>query len=108
MSPIPSTSSSSGSNANSSSSIVNSASVATDQNMFLQLLVAQLQNQDPLNPVDGSQFVTQLAQMQQLEASVNMGQDISQIRTDADQFLTDYTGAAASNSTGTSSTNQTS
>jgi flagellar basal-body rod modification protein FlgD len=55
--------------------------------MFLQLLVAQLQNQDPLNPTDSTQFVTQLAQFQQLEQSVNTGQDITAIRTDLDQLL---------------------
>jgi flagellar basal-body rod modification protein FlgD len=32
------------------------------QNQFLQLLVAQIQGQDPLNPMDGTQFVSQLAQ----------------------------------------------
>ncbi len=51
-----------------------------DKNMFLQLLVAQLRNQDPLNPSDSSQFVGQLAQFQQLENSLNMGQDIAAIR----------------------------
>jgi flagellar basal-body rod modification protein FlgD len=55
--------------------------------MFLQLLVAQLKNQDPLNPTDSTQFVTQLAQFQQLEQSVNTGQDITAIRTDLDQLL---------------------
>src|ERR1700733_12714246 len=35
-------------------------------NMFLQLLVAQLQNQDPLDPQDPSQFVGQLAQFSEL------------------------------------------
>jgi flagellar basal-body rod modification protein FlgD len=35
-------------------------------NMFLQLLVAQLQNQDPLDPLDPSQFVGQLAQFSEL------------------------------------------
>ena len=35
---------------------------------FLQLLVAQLQNQDPMQPMDGMQFVTQLAQFSQLES----------------------------------------
>jgi len=58
-----------------------------DKNMFLQLLVAQLQNQDPLNPSDGTQFVSQLAQFQQLEQSINSGQDITAIRTDLDQLV---------------------
>lgn len=56
------------------------------KNMFLQLLVAQLQHQDPLNPTDGTQFLTQLAQFQQMEQSVNMGQDIATIRQDMDQL----------------------
>ncbi len=57
-----------------------------DKNMFLQLLVAQLQNQDPLNPTDSMQFVQQLATFQQLEQSVNTGQDVSAIRADLDQL----------------------
>ena len=57
---------------------------SVDKTMFLQLLVAQLRNQDPLNPTDGTQFVGQLAQFQQLEESVNMGQDISAMRQDLD------------------------
>ncbi len=34
---------------------------------FLQLLVAQLQNQDPMNPMDNTTYVTQLAQFSSLE-----------------------------------------
>src|SRR5258708_32842592 len=65
-----------------------------DKNMFLQLLVAQLRNQDPLNPKDGTQFVAQLAQFQQMEQSVNMGQDISAIRKDLDKLALPGTNAA--------------
>jgi flagellar basal-body rod modification protein FlgD len=64
--------------------------------MFLQLLVAQLQNQDPLNPTDSSTFVTQLAQFEQLETSINTGQDISAIRSDADTILAGLTGTNSS------------
>ncbi len=56
------------------------------KNMFLQLLVAQIKNQDPLNPSDGAQFLTQLAQFQTLENGVNMGQDIAAIRADIDKL----------------------
>jgi len=35
--------------------------------LFLQLLVAQIKNQDPLNPVDSMQFVSQLTQFSELE-----------------------------------------
>jgi flagellar basal-body rod modification protein FlgD len=70
------------------------------ENMFLQLLVAQLQNQDPSNPADSTQFVTQLAQFQTMEQSLNQGQDISAIRSDLDQIVSSMTsgnnsGAAA-------------
>lgn len=35
---------------------------------FFQLLVAQLQNQDPLQPMDNTQFITQMAQFSSLES----------------------------------------
>ena len=57
------------------------------KNMFLQLLVSQIKNQDPLNPTDGVQFLTQLAQFQQLEQSMNSGQDLTAIRSDLDQLV---------------------
>jgi flagellar basal-body rod modification protein FlgD len=107
MSPIPSTNSTTiAATAANATGAVTSSSVEVDKNMFLQLLVAQLQNQDPMNPTDSSTFVTQLAQFQQLESTVNMGQDVSQIRSDADQFLADYTAGTATGAAGTD-TNQT-
>jgi flagellar basal-body rod modification protein FlgD len=39
---------------------------------FLKMLVAQLQNQDPLNPLDGADFTAQLAQFSSLEQLSNM------------------------------------
>lgn len=42
-----------------------------DYNNFLQLLVAQLQNQDPTNPSDPTQFVSQLASFSAVEQQVN-------------------------------------
>jgi flagellar basal-body rod modification protein FlgD len=64
-----------------------SGSNAITKNMFLQLMVAQLKNQDPLNPADGTQFMTQLAQFQQLEQGMNTGQDITAIRQDLDALV---------------------
>ncbi len=61
-------------------SAATSGSDLVDQNMFLKLLVAQLQHQDPLNPADGLQFVTQLAQFTTLEQSTQMRSDISTIK----------------------------
>jgi len=41
------------------------------KNDFLNLLVTQLKNQDPLKPMDSSSFVAELAQFSQLEQSAN-------------------------------------
>src|SRR5262245_41585534 len=49
------------------------SSKAQDQkNQFLQLLVAQLKGQNPLDPLDGTQFVTQLAQFSSVEELTNI------------------------------------
>jgi len=50
-----------------------------NEQTFLQLLVSQLKNQDPTSPMDGTQFVTQLAQFSQLEQDLAMRQDLDKI-----------------------------
>ncbi len=89
---VQSSANTSGTSNNTSANSSTSAAGGVDKNMFLQLLVAQLRNQDPLNPSDGTQFVAQLAQFQQLEQAINMGQDIAAMRIDLEQIA-----AAANN-----------
>ncbi len=43
-----------------------------DRDTFLKLLVAQVQNQDPLNPQEPVEFVSQLTQFSQLETLLSM------------------------------------
>jgi flagellar basal-body rod modification protein FlgD len=76
----------SGSNSAASGSAATGTTQVT-KNMFLQLLVAQIKNQDPMSPSDGAQFLGQLAQFQQLEQSMNSGQDLAAIRSDLDQLV---------------------
>ncbi len=45
---------------------------------FLRLLIAQMQNQDPLNPQDPTEFTAQLAQFSSLEQLVNMNQMLAE------------------------------
>jgi flagellar basal-body rod modification protein FlgD len=47
-----------------------------NENTFLQLLVAQIKNQDPTNPTDSVQFLTQLAQFSQLEQLIGIRQEL--------------------------------
>jgi flagellar basal-body rod modification protein FlgD len=48
---------------------------------FLQILIAQLQNQDPLNPTDPDQFVTELAEMTQVQSLQSMQTSLSDLAT---------------------------
>jgi flagellar basal-body rod modification protein FlgD len=68
------------------------------ENTFLQLLVAQIKNQDPTNPTDSVQFLTQLAQFSQLEQLIGIRQEL--------QPGASATGATNQNS-GTDQTNTT-
>lgn len=54
------------------------------QNNFMKMLVAQMQNQNPLNPMDNAEFASQLAQMSQLQGIENM-------RTSIDSFVKQVT-----------------
>lgn len=65
-------------------------------NMFLQLLVAQLQNQDPTSPVDPSQFVGQLAQFSELS-------EVTSIYTLLQGFVPASSGSGSSGSGSSSS-----
>jgi len=53
---------------------------------FLKLLVTQLQNQDPLNPMDGTQFASQLAQFTSVEQLSNINTTL-QSNMDASKLL---------------------
>lgn len=71
------TSSTSGQSAGVHTGVATAAgSAASISNLFTTLLVAQIRNQNPLEPTDPSEFVNQLAQLSQTEAMerlVNQG-----------------------------------
>ena len=48
---------------------------------FLQLLVTQLQHQDPLQPQDNSEFLAQLAQFSSLENLQQIKEDMTALRS---------------------------
>ena len=57
------------------------SSTAMDKNSFLKLLIAQMQHQDPLNPTEGTEYVTQLAQFSLVEQSQNQATQLTNIST---------------------------
>ena len=51
-----------------------------NQDMFFKLLITQLQNQDPTNPMDGTEFTAQLAQFSQLEKLDTMNSSLDYLQ----------------------------
>lgn len=51
--------------------------VETSTQQFLELLVAQLKNQDPLSPLEGTDFITQLAQFSSLEQLIGVREGLA-------------------------------
>jgi flagellar basal-body rod modification protein FlgD len=56
-----------------------SSLIAEGQDRFIKLLVAQLQNQDPLSPMDNAQFTTQLAQISTVQGIEKLNAVMSQM-----------------------------
>lgn len=57
-----------------------SAEAAMGKDAFLKLLVTQLENQDPLNPTDNTEFVAQLAQFSSLEGIQNLNTSLGDMK----------------------------
>ncbi|MBW4330463.1 flagellar hook assembly protein FlgD [Stakelama sp. CBK3Z-3] len=53
--------------------------LTSDKTMFLQLLTTQMQNQDPLDPMDTSEYTQQLVQFSQVEQAIQQNTTLSAI-----------------------------
>ena len=56
---------------------VNKTTKDNDSNMFLTLMLQQLQNQDPTQPTDNTEWLAQLAQYSSLEQMTQMNQGLT-------------------------------
>ncbi len=63
-----------------SSATLGAAEAGLGQQDFLRMLIAQLENQDPLNPQESTEFTAQLAQFSSLEQEIAMRDSLDSIR----------------------------
>jgi len=78
----------SSSSATSSGATTSGSTSSLGKNDFLKLLVTQLNNQNPLNPQDNTEFVAQLAQFSSVESLQNLN-------TSVDSILSNYSSSQA-------------
>lgn len=63
----------------SAATTANRVKLADNFDTFLTLLTAQLQNQDPLSPMDANQFTQQLVQFSQVEQQITTNEQLGQL-----------------------------
>lgn len=59
-----------------SNAITNAAGGAMGKDEFVKLLITQMKNQDPMNPMDGKDLAAQLAQFSSVEQLININQKL--------------------------------
>lgn len=70
------------------------------QQQFLQLLVAQMRHQDPINPLDGAEFAAQLAQFNSVEQLINVNNGLKELQSGQDLMSASLTNSMAASLTG--------
>src|SRR6056297_2204725 len=59
--------------------IANEVKKELDKDAFFKLLITQLQNQDPLKPMEDKEFIAQMAQFSSLEQMNNMNKNFNKL-----------------------------
>ncbi|MFG6459174.1 flagellar hook assembly protein FlgD [Roseateles sp. BYS96W] len=75
-----------GTSSSTSGSTMSTKNAADTQDRFLKLLVAQMNNQDPLNPMDNAQVTSQMAQIQQVTSLSTLDTSIKSLGTQLGQM----------------------
>jgi len=74
-----------------------------DPNSFITLLTAQLKAQDPLDPMDPDQMVSELTSMNTLQQTIQMRQDLDSLLSAASPSGSTPSGSGSSTPAGTNS-----
>jgi len=75
-----------GTSSSTSGGTMSTKNAADTQDRFLKLLVAQMNNQDPLNPMDNAQVTSQMAQIQQVTSLSTLDTSIKGLGTQLGQM----------------------
>ena len=67
--------------ANTSSATTSASDATASQDRFLKLLVAQLNNQDPMNPMDNAQMTSQMAQINTVTGIQQLNETVKSLGT---------------------------
>jgi len=95
----------SGAKSSTSTSTANGTSATSLQDTFLNLLVTEMQNQDPTSPVDPTTMVSQMVSLNQLDQLISINSTLSNLTTSSTS--TTATGGTASSGSTQHSVNAT-
>lgn len=75
-----------------------------DMDGFLRLLISEMQNQDPMNPMDNSQMIEQISQIRSVSATTELSETLGQLSSN--QQLVTASGLIGKNISGLSDTGE--
>jgi flagellar basal-body rod modification protein FlgD len=84
MSATPISSASGTTNQQSQKTASNDSLSSVSMNDFLKLLITQLQNQDPLSPMDDAQILQQVSQIKSIESNQRLSDTLTSMQTQQD------------------------
>lgn len=70
------------------------------QQEFLHLLIAQMRHQDPINPMEGTEFASQLAQFNSVEQLINVNDGLGTLQESQDMMSSSLSNSMAASLTG--------
>ncbi|MDN3720360.1 flagellar hook capping FlgD N-terminal domain-containing protein [Roseibium salinum] len=70
-----------------SESAASQSGLMANYDLFLSILTTQIQNQDPLDPMDSAEFTTQLVQYSSVEQAIQQNKNLEKHHRDAQKAI---------------------